>query len=140
MTKPKEVDRSSELIEKIMDVMGSCRPMDLSSKSMEKLIDIVASYQPKGRGGKPKGKTRRFPESVGSLGLAQIQQIVCSLECSGETRSETRKLLAQRFEVPANTIDWCSANRTMALRNTKDAKTATWPFHVDLSPPTRNDE
>jgi hypothetical protein len=87
---------------------------------------------------KAKRKSRRkvgFPNSIGSLGLAEIQQIVCAMECSGDARRTVRLRLAARLGVAPNVIDWCSAHRTRALRKLHARELTAWPFHLNLSGP-----
>jgi protein gp37 len=70
----------------------------------------------------PARRTRSFPSRIRNLDLPAIREVIRELEQS-PVRDEARTLLADRFGVPPNTIDWCAANRTMAKRRGAD-----WPF------------
>lgn len=70
-------------------------------------------------------KIQNYPETIGSLNMPEIQQVICAMECSSDkqSRANMRQALAERFNVSGNLIDWCSAHRTQALRNG-----SAWPY------------
>ena len=69
-----------------------------------------------------------FPRTIGKLRIIEIRKIVRAMEAAGDHRLEVRLVLADRFGVPPNMIDWCSAQRTRALRIRSTPDSPAWPF------------